>query len=100
MILAKQEVGQLDCEDNIERWQAVSQTDTSKSYIIEFHNDMEQAVYECECPSFKYDEDNIPATCKHIEAVKQLKYRQLTKEIVAKATDELTKEVEGKVGMY
>jgi len=77
-ILSKHEVGQLECEDNIERWQAVSQTNTSKSYIIEFHNDMEQAMYECECPSYKYDIDNTPRTCIHIEAIKQLKFKLLT----------------------
>tara|TARA_B000000460_G_scaffold166632_1_gene118354 strand:+ start:61 stop:339 length:279 start_codon:yes stop_codon:yes gene_type:complete len=61
-----------------EVWEAVSQTDVSKSYYIQFDNTNEQAMYECECPSFKYDEDNTPPTCKHIEAIKQLKYRELT----------------------
>ena len=65
-------------EQDNEIWEAISQSDVSKSYIIQFDNANEQAMYECECPSFKYDEDNTPPTCKHIEAVKQLKYRELT----------------------
>ena len=67
--------------ENIEVWEATSQSDVSKSYFIQFDNRKEQAMYECECPSFKYDEDNTPPTCKHIEAIKQLKYKELTKEV-------------------
>ena len=77
-ILARREVSLVGTTDSIEHWEATSQTDVSKSYHITFTNDNEQASYECECPSFEYDEDNTPPTCKHIEAVKQLKYKQLT----------------------
>jgi len=80
-ILSRREVSLVAKTDDVEHWQAHSQTDTTKSYIIVFDNDMEQAKYECECPSFKYDEDNTPPTCKHIEAIKQLKYKELTKDI-------------------
>ena len=64
-----------------EVWEATSQSDVSKSYTINFDNANEQAMYECECPSYKYDEDNTPATCKHIEAIKQLKYKELTTDV-------------------
>lgn len=81
-ILSRREVHLIGTpNDTTEVWEATSQTDVSKSYLVEFTNDMEQAKYECQCPSFKYDEDNTPATCKHIEAVKQLKYKELTKDV-------------------
>ena len=84
-ILSRREVSLVAKVDELEHWQALSQTDTTKSYLITFTNDIEQAKYECECPSYKYDEDNTPPTCKHIEAIKQLKYKLLT--------DEETKEI-------
>jgi len=84
-ILSRREVSLVAKVDELEHWQALSQTDTTKSYLITFTNDVEQAKYECECPSYKYDEDNTPPTCKHIEAIKQLKYKLLT--------DEETKEI-------
>ena len=79
-ILSRREVSLVSKVLELEHWQALSQTDTTKSYLITFSNDMEQAKYECECPSYKYDEDNTPPTCKHIEAIKQLKYKLLTDE--------------------
>ena len=79
-ILSRREVSLVAKVDELEHWQALSQTDTTKSYLITFTNDVEQAKYECECPSYKYDEDNTPPTCKHIEAIKQLKYKLLTDE--------------------
>ena len=79
-ILSRREVSLVAKVDELEHWQALSQTDTTKSYLITFTNDIEQAKYECECPSYKYDEDNTPPTCKHIEAIKQLKYKLLTDE--------------------
>ena len=80
-ILSRREVSLVAKTDTTEHWQALSQTDTTKSYIVEFNNSIEQAIFTCECPSFKYDEVNDPQTCKHIEAVKQLKYQQLTKDV-------------------
>ena len=79
-ILSRREVSLVSKVLELEHWQALSQTDTTKSYLITFTNDVEQAKYECECPSYKYDEDNTPPTCKHIEAIKQLKYKLLTDE--------------------
>jgi hypothetical protein len=78
-ILSRREVSLVGKnEQDNEIWTATSQSDVSKSYTIQFDNSNEQASYECECPSFKYDEDNTPPTCKHIEAIKQLKYKELT----------------------
>ena len=78
-ILSRHEVSLVgNPNETDEIWEATSQSDVSKSYTVEFINSNEQAEYVCECPSFKYDEDNTPPTCKHIEAVKQLKYRELT----------------------
>ena len=81
-ILSKRDVHLIGTpNDTTEVWEATSQTNASKSYLVEFTNDMEQAKYECECPSFKYDEVNTPPTCIHIEAVRQLKYKELTKDV-------------------
>ena len=80
-ILSKRDVSLVAKTDTTEHWQARSQTDTTKSYIVEFKNDVEQAIFTCECPSFEYDVVNDPQTCIHIEAVKQFKYKQLTKDV-------------------
>ena len=77
-ILARREVSYLMKEttspDGDEFWQVASATDKSKSYVITINKDN---VFECECPSFKYDVVNDPQTCKHCEAVKQFKQKEL-----------------------
>ena len=75
-ILSRREVSLVAKTDTTEHWQALSQTDINKSYIVEFKNQLEQGMFSCECPSFKYDEVNDPQTCKHIEAVKILKLNE------------------------
>ena len=87
-ILSKKEVFLDTITPESEHWIALSQANKTKHYVVEFTNDMEQAKYECECPSFKYDEDNTPPTCKHIEAIKQLKYKLLTDEETKKGWKE------------
>jgi len=69
-ILSKREVAYTQCVDGVHIWQAKSQAQQSKLYVITQQYDTD--TWECECPSFVYDKDNTPRTCKHIESIKQL----------------------------